>query len=478
MKFFSSLLFTAGALLAAAPGFAASPIPALLDQNKPYVMLGESDFRALSVTLPDAGRHVTDLALAAKGGAFDPRDVAKLDPALLGYKADWLVERYTRYNLPWDITGLRLTSNDPAARTKPWIVIINGGAANVYEFYVDLKNRPGWGQYLAQKLNVLIVSIPGNFRYGGWDDPIATRKPAFLLDRDLTADEELVYNSVFTFEVIFQGLKALLTKHTTGDLLLVGHSTGGELPFMAQRDPDLKPRIKGRFLGWGTGGPVSVKAVIAAKKKADKNFKPAPTLTGGGGDEGGSRNWKKSGDLWLNDLARRTPPVYSRVYSRWLNPLYEPGDSVLTIATKWLDVEGRRRANIKQPLQDLEHSENFAMKGEIEVAIEKALAKTGNPWGIDLEEVQKDLHTTSYAPAQGYRTMVWCVAKFDGHWNAIYPESGTDVGIAAEFRLRNPQAKIRAIGWDLGVTHYAHVELPQQLAGAFIEVVDWILQQD
>lgn len=476
MKFSLHHISLGGALLAGAAS--ASPIAGLLDKDKPFVMLAESDFRALSVVLPDAGKGVSDLAAAAPGGAFDPRDVAKLDPKLLGYKADWIVERFTRYHLPWDIGALRLTSNDPAAKTKPWIVIINGGAANFYEFFVDLKSRPGWGQYLAQKLNVMIVTIPGNFRYGGWTDPIATRKPAFLLDHDLTADEELVYNSVFTFEVIFQGLKTLLTKHTTGGLLIVGHSTGGELPFMAQRDPELKPRIAGRFLGWGTGGPVSLKSVISAKKAADKSYKPAPTLTGGGGEEGGSRKWTEPGDFWLNALARRTPQVYSRVYSRWQNPLYEPGDSVLDIATKWLDVEGRRRANFKQPLQDLEHSDNFAMKGEVEVGIEKALQKTGNPWGIDLEEVQKDLHSTSYAPTQGYRTMVWCVGKFDGHWNAIYPAAGGDVGIAAEFRLRNPKAKIRVIGWDLGVTHYAHVELPQQLAGGFIEVVDWILKQD
>lgn len=455
-----------------------SKIHALLDQDKPFTMLAENDFRSLKIALPDGGKTVTALALAAPGGAFDPRDVAKIDRQTLGYKADWFVERFTRYNLPWDITGLRLTSNDPAASKYPWIVILNGGAANVYEFYMDLKNRPGWGQFLAQKLNVLIVTIPGNFKYGGWEKPIAERSPAFLLDRDLTADEELVYNSVFTFEVIHQGLKQLIMKHTTGDILIVGHSTGGELPGLAQGDPDLKPRLKGRFLGWGTGGPVSLKAVIAAKKKADPNFKPAPTLTGGGGYEGGARNWKEAGDFWLNSMARRTPQVYSRVYSRWLNPLYEPGDSTLDIATKWLDVEGRRRANFKQPLQDLEHSDNFGMKGEVEVGIEKALAKTGNPWGINLEEVQKDLHSTSYAPTKGYRTMVWCVAKLDGHWNALYPAQGGDVAIAAEYRKRNPSAKIRVIGWDLNVTHYAHVELPEQLAGAFINVIDWMMQQD
>jgi hypothetical protein len=456
---------------------AAGPsIAQLLDQDKPFVMLAEADFRALHLALPDGGKHVTDLALAAPGGAFDPRDVAKIDPALLGYKAEWIVERFTRYHLPWDITGLKLTSNDPAAKNFPWIVIMNGGAANVYEFYIDLKNRPGWGQYLAQKRNVLIVTIPGNFKYGGWEKPIATRDPAFLLDRDLTADEVLVYNSVFTNQVIFQGLKQLLQKNTTGDLLLVGHSTSGELPHLAQGDPELKARLKGRFLGWGSGGPVRVKAVMAAKRDADPNFKPAPTLTGGGGDEGGSRDWTKPGEFWLNSLARRTPAVYSRVYSRWSNPLYEPGDSVLDIATKWLDVEGRRRANFKQPLQDLEHSDNFAAKGAVEVGIERALKKTGNPWGVNLEEVQKDLCSTSFPPAKGYRTMVWCVGKLDGHWNAIYPAQGGDVAIAAEYRLRNPGAKIRVIGWDLNITHYAHVEMPEQLAAAIIGVTDWMMQ--
>ena len=480
-KLLRSTFLSAATLACLPPAFADfsnGKIAALLDQPKSYVMLAEPDFRALKLPLPDGGKHVTELALAAPGGAFDPRDVAKLDPKLLGYKADWFVERFTRYNLPWDIGGLRLTSNDPDAKNKPWVVILNGGAANIYEFYIDLKNRPGWGQYLAQKLNVLIVSIPGNFRYGGWEEPIATRKPAFLLDRDLTADEELIYNSVFTFQVILQGLKQLIVKHTSGDLLIVGHSTGGELPALAETDPELKARLKGRYLGWGSGGPVSIKAAIAAQKAANPNFTPAPTLTGGGGGGGAGRNWTESGEFWLNTMARRTPHVYSRVYSRWLNPLYEPGMSVFDIATKWLEVEGRRRANFKQPLQDLEHSDNFKMKGEVEVAIERALAKTGNPWKINLEEVQKDLCSTSFAPTTGYKTMVWCVAKLDGHWNALYPDAGTDVTIAKEYLRRNPDAKIRVIGWDLNLTHYGHVELPEHLGAAFIDVVDWMMKQD
>lgn len=477
MKFsvsrYTAVCAVAASLASAAP---AEKIHALLDQDKSYAMLGETDFRALALALPDDGKSVTALALKAPGGAFDPRDIAKIPAATLGYKAEWCVERYTRYNLPWDITGLKLTSLDPQASKYPWVVIMNGGAANVYEFYIDLKNRPGWGQYLAQKLNVMIVTIPGNFRYGGWDKPIATRDPAFLLDRDLTPDETLVYNSVFTNRVIFQGLKQLLTKHTTGDLLLVGHSTSGELPWLAHDDPELRARLKGRYLGWGSGGPVRIKSVIAAKKAANPETKPVPTLTGGSGYA--ERNWKESGEFWLNTLSRRTPAIYSRVYSRWLNPLYEPGMSVHDIAAAWLNAEGRRRANIKQQLQDIEHSDNFGMKGEIEIGIEKALAKTGNPWGVNPEEVQKDLHATHYPSATGYRTMVWVVAKLDGHWNALYPDEGTDVAIAKEFRRRNPGAKVRVLGWDLNLTHYGHVEMPEQLAAGFVSVVQWMTKSD
>ena len=78
----------------------------LYDSEATYVSLGEAEFRALGAgfDLPDGGRSITRLAEQAPGGAFDPRDVAKLAPQQLGYKADWVVERFRRYNLEWDIT--------------------------------------------------------------------------------------------------------------------------------------------------------------------------------------------------------------------------------------------------------------------------------------------------------------------------------------------------------------------------------------
>jgi hypothetical protein len=85
------------------------------DSGAVFVSLGEAEFRSggTGFDLPDGGRWVSALAASVPGGAFDPRDVAKLPARELGYKADWVVERFRRYNLDWDITGLRLTSLDP-----------------------------------------------------------------------------------------------------------------------------------------------------------------------------------------------------------------------------------------------------------------------------------------------------------------------------------------------------------------------------
>ena len=55
-------------------------------------------------------------------------------------------------------------------------------------------------------------------------------------------------------------------------MLLIGHSTSGELSMMAYEDPDLAPRLKGRYLGWGSGGAARVDLLrtIRGKEVADR----------------------------------------------------------------------------------------------------------------------------------------------------------------------------------------------------------------
>jgi hypothetical protein len=444
----------------------------LLDDDKSvYVSLPEADFRALGegFDLPDGGKTVTDLAMSAPGGAFDPRDVAKIPAETLGYKADWIVERYKRYNLDWDITGLRLTSLHPDAKKYPWFIIMNGGAANVYEFLVDLKNQPGWSQYLAQKVNVMIISIPGNFKYGGWEEPIQSvkRQPAYLLDRELPMAEYEIRNCLLNNMVVMQGVKALIMNHTKGDILMIGHSTSGEITMLANDDADLKARLNGRFFGWGSGGPARIESLRAVKA-------PGAGRGGGGGEGGG---WGKQEKLPLEALSRRNTASYSHGYSGFLNPLYEAGMSHAQIADRWLAAEARRRPQFKQQIQNIEHGASLNEKGRIEVEIDTLLKKAGNPWGVNIEDVSKDLFSTQFTRMDGYKQMVWTVAHFDrNHWVPEDPMKGGEVLVAKEYRAKNPTAKVRLIIWDLPMTHYGYLELPKQLAAAHYSVIRWFFQ--
>ena len=441
----------------------------LLDNEKAaFVSLSEPDFRALGAgfDLPDGGRAVSELAQKAPDGAFDPRDLAKISPQQLGYRAEWVVERFRRYNLDWDIGALKLTSNNAEAKNYPWFIIMNGGAANFYEFYIDLKNRPGWTQFLAQKLNVMIVTIPGNFKYGGWDLPVMDprRQPAYLLDRELPLAESEVRNAIYTNSLILQGVKQVVMKHTTGDILLIGHSTSGEIAMLAYEDKDMGPRLKGRFLGWGSGGPARLELMRTVRGK-DVPVRGGATLPG-------SRTP-------LHVLERRDPPSYSRGYSGFLNPMYEAGMSHLDIATRWLAAEGRRRANFKQMLQNYEHGEDLGQKAAVEDEIEKLLKASGNPWGINVEDVFKDLFVTNYTRMDGYKRMVWTTAHFDrNHWNPEEPMKSIEVFVANEYRAKNPDADIRVMNFDPPMTHYGHLELPRQLAHAHYSVVRWLVKPE
>jgi hypothetical protein len=341
---------------------------------------------------------------------------------------------------------------------------MNGGAANFYEFLVDLKNRPGWTQYLAQKLNVMIVTIPGNFKYGGWDQPVADakRQPAYLLDRDLSMDEYEVRNAIYTNSLIMQGLKALVTKHTSGDILLIGHSTSGELSMLAYEDPELSVRLRGRYLGWGSGGPARIELLrtVRGKEVADRAGASPP-----------------GGRTPLYILERRDPPSYARGYSGFLNPLYEPGMSHLQIAERWLAAEARRRPNFKQQLQNFEHGADLGQKAWVENEIEVLLKRTGNPWHISVEDVAKDLFVTNFTRMDGFRRMVWTTAHFDrNHWNPERPMQSIEVFVANEYRAKNPDAQVRLINWDPPMTHYGHLELPKQLAAAHFSVVRWLVR--
>ena len=432
----------------------------LYQENRPYAIVSPALFDQLGWDLPDGGATVKALADAAPGGAFDPRKLESLPAAKLGYRAKWHEARYKVYGLDWEIGGLLLTPNQPLPGL-PTIAIINGGSANWYEFYVDLFNNPGLGQYLAQKVPVFLITIPGNYKHGGWTEkPYDSRIPAYLLHQEISPQEAKVRNAIYTFRVVTEGVRQLIEKATTGPVVVVGHSTGGEIPFLLM-ETNLKPRLNALFLGWGSGGPAALGKIIQGEQ------------------EHGRRNLERFQDYPnVADLRARTPDGEdSYVQSRYIGPLNPcKGANELEVAKCWFRQEERRRPQFKQVFQDAEHQGADALLDRYKKEVREALI--GNAFGVKPEEVIADLFITNRAPLTGYKRMVWLVARLDnGHWNYRNPERAAEVQVANEFRKLNPQAAIRVAAFDAPMTHYGHIERPKQLAGGLVAALKWLVEK-
>jgi hypothetical protein len=435
----------------AAQGVPEDRVVEMLRQNLPYHRVSPELFEQLGPDLPDGGSAVKALADAAPGGAFDPRALETIPAAALGYRARWRVVRYKAYGLDWDISGLQLTPERPMMPNMPTLAIVNGGSANWYEFFVDPLNRPGLGQFLAQKIPVLLITIPGNYRHGGWTEKqYQKRIPGYLLDRDVSADEAKIRNAVYTFRVVTEGVRKLIETTTTGPVVLVGHSTGGEIQFILE-DSSLKSRMQGLSMGWGTGGPAALSAM--RKYRGEHTAADYP-------------------EIW--ELSPRPPASYSRGYLGPLNPVWSPKQSRVEVAEHWMGLEATRRPQFKQKLQDIEHQSSDNLRDYVTSQIRQALK--GNTLGVKPEDVIADLFTTTRSPVKGYKKMIWTVAALDdGHWDKN-PADARELQVADEFRAANPAAPIRVLLFDVPMTHYGHVEKPRQLAGGLIAALRWLTQ--
>jgi hypothetical protein len=433
-----------------AQGAAGDRVVEMLREERPFHAVPAGLFEQLGWALPDGGTAVKDLADTAKGGAFDPRLLDSVPATQLGYRAKWHVVRYQTYGLNWDISALHLVPNNPIPGL-PTIAIINGGSANWYEFFVDPLNRAGLGQYLAQRVPVLLITIPGNYRHGGWAEPAYERRiPGYLLDRDVSAAEARIRHSIYTFKVVTDGVTKLIEQTTTGPIVIVGHSTGGEIQFLTNQST-LKDRLRGLSLGWGTGGPAALSGMREFRGPRSADDYPA---------------------IW--DLNPRPPSAYARGYLGPLNPVWDAGKTRLEVATRWMGLEDTRRPQFKQTLQNIEHNSADNLRDHVAGQIREVLE--GNTLGVNAEEVISDLFTTMRSPVSGYRKMIWTTAALDdGHW-AKDPANARELQVANEFRRANPKAPIRVLLFDLPMTHYGHIEKPRQLAGGLVAALTWLSQ--
>jgi len=433
----------------------------LLSKDQPYTLMPPEILRKIgeALVLPDSGKGVLALADQASQGAFDPRELETLSLAALGYKPVWVTVRFPYYGLDWDITGLRLKSQCEGAAQLPWLVFINGGSANFYEFFLDPLNRPGLGQYLAQKANVLLVTIPGNFKYGGWTEPFSERSPRYLLDQDLPSDEVQVRNAIFTNRLVLKGLERLILVHTDGDILIVGHSTSGEMAYLAKGAAALSERLKDRFLGWGSGGPAGLRRAW----EEEQGFREASV-----------QKMSTYPPLW--QVRGRSVDNYLRSgYIGPLNPCKAPGMSDLGVAERWLSLAERRRPNFKQVLQDLEHKGMVELLPKLEGELTDVLVRTGSK--LNLADIQADLFSGNHSVLRGYRKMAWVVGKWDrGHWHKESPQKARELTIADQFRMHNPGVDVRILVLDMPLTHYGHIEAPREVAGCLLVAAGWVIQ--
>ena len=441
----------------------------LLQEDRPYHAVSPELFDQFGWDLPDKGSHVKALADAAPGGAFDPRKLESLPSDQLGYRAKWVEERYRVYGLDWEIPGLYLTPLRPIAGL-PTLVIIHGGSANWYEFFVDQFNNPGVGQYLAQRVPVLLLTIPGNYRHGGWTGhDYGERIPGYLLNQEISAKEAKIRNAVFTFRVVVDGVRQIIEKNTVGPIVVVGHSTGGEIPFLLM-NTSLKPRMNGLFLGWGSGGPALLDKTLSTPEAHRKQvfsrfstYAPVQDLR------------VRSSEAYALDGAYIGPlnPCFDAKTSETLGADGRPTDAdKLKIARCWFKQEDRRRPQFKQKLQDLEHGGAEELREQTSKEIREALRDNGS--NVNPDEVISDLFLPSRAGLTGYRKMLWTVGKLDGHAsmrNGVPSEART----ANEFRKPNPGIPIRVALFDVPITHYGHIERPRELSGALVAGLRWLV---
>jgi pimeloyl-ACP methyl ester carboxylesterase len=427
--------------------------------NGPYTTVSEIILEDLSkeLDLPDHGKRVRDMANQAPGGAFDPCDLRDIPSEQLGYEPQWTIFRYPFYGLDWETTGLRIVSRSSSAARLPWLVIIHGGSANFYEFFLDPLNAPGLGQYLAQKSHVLLVNIPGNFKCDGWLESFQERSPAYLLHKTIPEEEIRLRNSIFTNRLILQGLKGLIQNETEGDCLIVGHSTSGELAYLALSDEELAPLLKGRFLGWGSGGPAGLRKIweeaVDKRERSIKKLSAFPPM------------WR----LRVRDAHEYAASGYIGP----LNPCGNQNHSNLATAQQWLALEQRRRPNFKQVMQDMEHRGMIELRDKLVSEIESVV--TADFENKFLDEVYADIFAANRMPIPEIKKGVWVVGKWDkGHWNRENADLARERMIVEQLRNHNSKSELRILLLDLPMSHYGHIEKPKELAGCLIAAARWL----
>ena len=268
---------------------------------------------------------------------------------------------------------------------------------------------------------VMLITIPGNYADGGWKEE-RSKEIAFRvtcsIERFPPAKPRFGMRS--THSARCRGVRQLLEQTTTGPLLILGHSTGGEIQFLL-KESSLTNRLNGRSIGWGTGGPASI------TREIDERFGERPARVTQFG------RYPRAELLRARDAAG----YVSSGYVGPLNPL--KGRSPLDVANAWFAAENQRRPQFKQVLQDMEHQGMVEHSARLEKEIRETL--NGTRYGVRADAVIPELFSTMTPPLKGYRKMAWVVGQLDdGHWDPE-PEKAREWNVAERFRRRIPSTR-------------------------------------
>jgi hypothetical protein len=271
------------------------------------------------------------------------------------------------------------------------------------------------------------------------------------LDRDVSEEETKIRNAIYTFQLVADGVEKLVETVTSGPLVIVGHSTGGELQFIL-KDSSLAERMHGLSLGWATGGPARLNAMVEFR---------------------GPRTADDYLDVW--ELRPRPASGLAGGYLGPLNPVWDPDDSRMEMAERWFGLEQRRIPGFKHTLQDMEHQGAANLRDHVAAQIRQTLE--GNELGVAPDEVIADLFSTMRAPLTGYKRMIWTVGALDdGHWTPENPAMSREFQVAEAFREENPDIPIRLMVFDLPLTHQGVIEKPREVAGGLMAALTWLVQ--
>jgi len=128
---------------------------------------------------------------------------------------------------------------------------------------------------------------------------------------------------------------------------------------------------------------------------------------------------KDAAPRFWNARDRRATPAATAAFSTRSTKRHDASSD----RERWLAQKRAGVPNFKQQLQNLEHGADLGKKAWVENENRILLKRTGNPWRIAVEDVEKDLYATNFTRMDGFPThgLDDGETRTQNHWNGRGP---------------------------------------------------------